>query len=180
MSRTKIPNIYIKDDDHYILKITSLKYGEFNFKLDEEDYDRCKEYHWSVNKYNRKSETGYFYAVNNKVGLLHRFIMNASRDFLVDHKDNNTLDNRKCNLRICNRSENNRNRKSMKNNKSGVIGVVWNDNLPTPKWMAYLQINKKFKNLGYYDKFEDAVAARLSGELEYFGEYRNTSKYKTQ
>lgn len=87
------------------------------------------------------------------------------------------MDNRKSNLRVCDYSGNNQNRKTMKNNKSGTIGVTWYKT--TGKWMAGLKFNSKFKNLGYYDNYDDAVKAREDGEIEYFGEYRNVSKYES-
>ena len=55
--------------------------------------------------------------------LMHRIIMMASSDVVVDHKNRNGLDNQKLNLRVCSRSENLRNRKMNRNNKSGFKGV---------------------------------------------------------
>lgn len=42
--------------------------------------------------------------------LLHRFIMNAKNGDVVDHINRNTLDNRRCNLRLVSYSVNNKNR----------------------------------------------------------------------
>ena len=36
-------------------------------------------------------------------------------------------------------------------------------------WLAQIKYNYKRYFLGYYDKFEDAVKARLNAELQYFG-----------
>jgi hypothetical protein len=52
---------------------------------------------------------------------LSRYIMHAVKGELVDHKNRNPLDNRRCNLRIVNARHNVLNRK-VKNN-TGLIGV---------------------------------------------------------
>lgn len=45
---------------------------------------------------------------------------------VIDHIDNNTLNDRKENLREVSNAENMRNRKELQsNNKSGVVGVCW-------------------------------------------------------
>ena len=58
---SKVDNIYIEKEDYYILRITSKKYGVFDFKINKEDYGKCKQYHWAVNRFNRKSQEDYFY-----------------------------------------------------------------------------------------------------------------------
>ncbi|MDD5011110.1 MAG: HNH endonuclease [Phycisphaerae bacterium] len=53
--------------------------------------------------------------------LLSRFVMNAKPDQLVDHRNRNPLDNRRCNLRIATHRQNNLNK--IRKNSSGFIGV---------------------------------------------------------
>jgi hypothetical protein len=97
--------------------------------------------------------------------------MKADKNCVIDHINGNTMDCRKMNLRSCTHGENLRNRKVKENNKSGVTGVFWNNYIPTPKWMAYIKLNYKFINLGYYDDKEDAIKARKEAEQKYFGEF---------
>ncbi|MGZ0043409.1 AP2 domain-containing protein [Paenibacillus sp. BJ-4] len=52
-----------------------------------------------------------------------------------------------------------------KDNKSGVKGVRYNEQ--RKKWTAHIGFKGKQINLGYYDKKEDAVAARKHGEELY-------------
>lgn len=59
---------------------------------------------------------------DNKRIRLHRWIVNCPSDMCVDHINHNTLDNRKCNLRVCTKGENNWNNR---NNKTGQPGVYW-------------------------------------------------------
>ncbi len=62
-----------------------------------------------------------------------------------------------------------RSEKLSKANKSGVRGV--SQDSKTGKWRAGIKFKGKSINLGYYDKFTDAVAARKRGEEEYFGAF---------
>lgn len=54
-----------------------------------------------------------------------------------------------------------------KRNISGVIGV--GIDRKNNKWIAYLTIDKKKTNLGYYTNKQDAIMARLMAEKKYFG-----------
>lgn len=143
---------------------------EEEFYFDLEDYDKIKDYCWF--------KSGVYIAThmykNNKQKfiLMHRFIMNCDdRELIVDHKhgEGTTNDNRKSNLRIGTIKQNEMNRKQMNNNTSGVTGVHWDKH--KNKWMAYIGLNNKHIHLGYYDNFDDAVAARKKAEEEYFGEW---------
>ncbi len=62
-----------------------------------------------------------------------------------------------------------RSTKLSKANKSGVKGVSQDSR--SGKWRAGIKFKGKSINLGYYDKFTDAVAARKRGEEEYFGSF---------
>lgn len=69
--------------------------------VDDEDYSKYGSQKWylSGGRYAaRKTDQGIFY--------LHRIVMNAPKDMVVDHKNHNTLDCRKRNLRICTQPEN--------------------------------------------------------------------------
>ena len=55
------------------------------------------------------------------------------------------------------------------NNSSGITGVSWHKQ--KSKWRARIVVNGIEMLLGMYDKFEDAVKARLKAEQKYFGEF---------
>lgn len=54
---------------------------------------------------------------------LHRFILNAKPGQQIDHKNGDTLDNRRSNLRFCTSSQNCQNRRARSDNASGFKGV---------------------------------------------------------
>ena len=93
--------------------------------------------------------------------------MNSEK--IVDHRNRKKNDNRKENLRIATKQENNRNHKVRKDNESGVSGVVWMK--PNNNWSAVIYINSKTKRCGSYSNIEDAIKARLQAEAKYFGEF---------
>jgi phage gp16-like protein len=64
------------------------------------------------------------------------------------------------------------NKKTQRNNTSGVKGVSYNKAMD--KWFAYIDINKRRIHLGAYANKEDAINARLEGEEKYHKPYKNT------
>lgn len=79
----------------------------------------------------------------------------------VDHRNHKTLDNRKENLRIVIKSQN-----QMNSNYKGVSKTK-ND-----KWYAHIKIDGKMINLGVYIFEEEALFARWYAELLLFKNYR--------
>lgn len=135
------------------------------FYFDLEDYDKIKNYCWveSVrdNGYCWISSTG---TVDNKKVNLHTLITGY---LLCDHKNRNTFDNRKQNLRDVTHSQSVMNRGKPVNNTSGFIGVYWDKR--SGKWRSCIGFEHKQIALGLFDNKEDAIKARLQGELKYFG-----------
>jgi hypothetical protein len=174
------PNEYINHGEWTEIVIDSPTHGEFRIKIDTDDLDKVKIYPWCINKcWNKKTNlepiwyAGYGgnYDKGIKSMLLHRYIMNNPKGKIVDHRSRNTLDCRKENLRVCTQSQNKMNTKKQINNDSGHTGVFFDNNLVTPKWMAFIQVNYKRKHLGYFDTYEEAVEAREKAEQKYFGEF---------
>ena len=154
------PNEIIKYDDHAEIVLYD-NYGieKSRTLIDLDDVDKVKDYKWCI-----LSASGY--VSTNIKGLnmrLHRFIMDCPEDMVVDHINHDRLDNRKSNLRICTRQQNNMNRK--------CAGITYHKT--TGKWIAQIAYNHNHMYLGSFDKKEDAIQARKQAEIEYFGEYRN-------
>lgn len=110
----------------------------------------------------------FYFQHRTKQGIIemHRFIMNFPKGKYVDHINHNTLDNRKCNLRICNNGDNLRNGKIRTNNKSGYNGIYFDKN--RNKWLAEIKVNYKKIFLGRYVNIEDAIKTRKEAEKKYF------------
>lgn len=138
--------------------------------VDDADFERFGKMNWCVNP--RKS--GGFYAtrrVNRKTSYMHREIMGVTdRLMVVDHKNHDTLDNRRKNLRVCTNSQNAMNKSGAKSNsKSGIRGVCWSEKYK--KWLPQISINGKQTNLGCFDRKEDAIAAYAAANKKHYGEF---------
>lgn len=75
-------------------------------------------------------------------------------ELVVDHINNNPLDNRAENLQIITNRENS---SKEKKGSSKYTGVYWNKE--KKKWRSVIRINRKSKHLGYFTKEEDASKA---------------------
>lgn len=122
-----------------------------------------KNYKWHKNGEGYAQTT-----IDNKKIRLHRFLINATEDMYVDHKNRRRLDCRLSNLRLCTQTENNRNVGLKKSSKSKIRGIYQDK---YGKWIAYININKKKIHLGYFINLNDAIKARIDAENKYFKEF---------
>ena len=84
----------------------------------------------------------------------------------IDHINHYKADNRWLNLReVTGSIENCKNRTKSKNNTSGVMGVRFEAD--RGKWLVRIKTNYRYKNLGRFSDFADAVAAREAAEIQY-------------
>jgi hypothetical protein len=90
----------------------------------------------------------------------------------IDHINGNPSDNRMCNLRAADRTQNNQNRIARVDCNSGVRGVMQRKD--TKKWRAEIRVNKKLISLGCFQTLEEAASARKVAEQTYFTHHRET------
>jgi len=135
--------------------------------IDADDVERVSLHKWYL------GGRGYAISrINGKLKYLHHYIMggvfkHGTRE--GDHKDRNTLNNRKLNLRVANRSQQSMNARISKNNKSGYKGVSWCT--AKSRWAVYIGKNSKGKFLGYYDDPRDAAVVYNNAASKYYGEF---------
>ena len=157
--------------------INSKKYGNIKVLLDDEDYDKVKATGYSLAVSYDKTIRGFYVQFtkkpkNSDTRRLSRFITNCPKDLVVDHINRNTLDNRKCNLKVCTQFENMQNRS---NNKTGTVGVRYYKSDDT--YVA--ELFGKF--LGQSKDINKAIAIRKEAERKYFEEVNKigTGKLRT-
>ena len=111
---------------------------------------------------------------------MHRVIMNLQKIDIaennskleVDHRNNDGLDNRKENLRVCTHQQNRANSKLQSNNTSGYKGVVYNNESGRRKrWTVRMKVDNKNVYVGRYLTKEEAASAYNEAAKKYYGEY---------
>lgn len=163
-----------------------LSKGKFAI-VDEDDYWKLSKFKWTLDSsgYAIRKRTGstkgtsyiHFIRVQGEsinIGrrMMHSEIINVPIGFVCDHINRNKLDNRKCNLRVVNRSQNRMNSNKRRNCKISYKGVI--------------KLGKKyFSEVGFENKsirkygFDSAIdAAKWYDEmaLKYHGEFACTNK----
>lgn len=131
--------------------------------IDEEMFYEIIQYKWTKRKnYYR----GY---VNGKMIGLSNFIMGYIGKDIIDHINNNTLDNRKENLRIVTAKQNAMNTSSRKGSSSKYIGVCKSGK----KWESKIRVNGENIWLGTFECEIEAAKARDVATKEHYKEYGN-------
>jgi hypothetical protein len=141
-----------------------LTQGQFAI-VDDEDFNELGKLKWHAQK---ESKSNYFYAISKRIKM-HRAITCAKKGECVDHINHNTLDNRRCNLRLCTIAQNAMNRKLASNNNSGCTGVGWSK--LSGEWVARITICKKLIYIGRSKCIFKAACMRKSAENKYFNEF---------
>ena len=139
--------------------------------IDNEDFEKVKKYRWrgSTGGYVRTSWGG---KNNYHEVRLHRLIMDAPDGIEVDHINRNPRDNRKSNLRLCDRKQNKANTGIISTNTSGYKGV----SLHKGKWQASIRIDGRLRYLGRYETKEEAAKAYDMVAFEVWGEFASLNK----
>lgn len=159
-----ILNEYVEYLDCWVLEITQDdKFYEVLF--DKDDFDIVYSKSWRI------SSEGYaVYYDSRALKSMHRLFLGEEcpDGYVIDHINRNRLDNTRENLRVCTYAQNSQNAYH-KPGRSGYNGVHYNKKKKL--WDAYIFVNTKRINLGFFDTKQQAIKARLQAEKDYWGDY---------
>jgi outer membrane cobalamin receptor len=145
--------------------------GEYEIIVDDEDYPLIKDYKWAVSKhpYPRATINGVRYYLHTFILLLHEI---SYTGMTADHKNGDTLDNRKENLRVCTSAQNIANSRKKNGCKSRYKGVRYDTSMKRRKrWMAACEFGGKCITIGRYGTEEEAALAYNKKAKELWGDY---------
>lgn len=130
--------------------------------IDTEDVSKCNKYKWC------RGAGGYAISPRNRL-LMSYLILDKQPEFglYIDHVNQNKLDNRKSNLRICTNSENNCNKDKQSRNSSGYKGVYKQD----IKWKAEITKDGVYYSLGRFNTPEEAALVYNKAAKELHGKF---------
>ena len=142
-----------------------------NAVVDAEDFEHLSQWNWHALK---SSKSNTLYAIRKHGVLMHRVLMKCEEYEQIDHKDGDGLNNRKANLRKCDKYQNQHNRGLVCTNTTGYIGVTRNyyprkDGIQT-LYRAQIHIDGRQVTVCYSRDAETAAraydkAARERGEF---------------
>ncbi len=164
------------------MKKIPLTNGHFAI-VDDDDYEELSKYKWHF----RYDHVGYAArtirsAITNKYQCtlyMHRQIMNAPQELLIDHINHNGLDNRKLNLRICTHWQNAQNKRMASKNITGFKGIYMMIKKCPKKVYRYYRADICLRGVIYYSKcFTNPIDAALEYDkmaLKFHGEFALTN-----
>lgn len=128
------------------------------------------------NKSGNKRPDGYIkISIGGKNYRAHRIIWalhyNKWPQKQIDHINGIRDDNRIENLREADYSENSMNGSNWSNNKSGIKGVRWREDMN--RYVGFVGMNRKQKHVGTFTNIEDAIEAVRKVREEMHGEFAN-------
>lgn len=167
-----VNNIYTEKENTY--SVSTIK--GVNFIIDKNDYDKIKNYRWSINT------QGYPEAkIKNKRVKLHRYLLDKEvwngYDEIIDHIDRNKLNNCRENLRITTQRENVKNSAMKSNNTSSVQNVEWNKEMGC--WRASKRVEGIKYKIGNFNELHEAKIAveKFEESLKQNTPFQNLSTY---
>jgi len=167
-------NSYVKHLDHALLEVINSRNEVCISLIDIDMVYEVSKYNWSFRKTN-----GRFYIYRNlhtpntKTEFLHQFLMKGKKS--IDHKNGNSLDNRLCNLRECDRFQNMANVEKIRSDKKSQLprGVYKHSD---GRYRTFIHHKNVKIEIGVFDIAEEAFENYKKKHLELNKEFSPYTK----
>lgn len=143
--------------------IKSKKHGIFTIKYSNIDHELIMSMQWHIHK-----TTANKYYARNRAGTMHRLIMGCP-EMMVDHKNGDTLDNSRENLRLATASQN-----QMNSRKSKYKGVDYVKS--SGKFRARITVKGSVISGGYFNDQKSAALRYNYLAIKFHGEFASLNK----
>ena len=136
--------------------------------VDDSDFEFLSRFTWYPLK--RDKSLHAIAKIEGKMIAMHQLLLPLEdKNFEVDHKNNNGLDNQRENLRPATRSQNLANNPLRSDSTTGFKGVTFNKR--RQRFMAYITCKGITRHLGYFENSRKAAEAYNKAAFETFGEF---------
>lgn len=167
--------------------------GGFKAIIDKADYTHLSSFSWllhrkpngyiKVYRYERRRNGKY-----KRVSLVHTIMGKARQGYGWDHRDGNTLNNQRSNLREATQRQNMQNarvrkiRNRIRPKSSQYKGVshslVHKRNTLTKPWRCRIRVNGELINIGWFMTENEAAIAYNIAAKKYFGEFASLNEVR--
>lgn len=140
-------------------------------QLDDEDFEIVDARCWHSNRNGSIQGTIKLNGKYKEISLASFIMRNCGA--LYDHKDLNSFNNQKSNLRLATQSQNMMNRVKQSGTSSKYKGVCWHK--ARHNWVVGIKLNQKLIYIGSFASELQAALAYDKKAVEFFGEFAVTN-----
>ena len=169
-------NLERKPDDDYTVAVCWLfrkrgdtHYGTIEALVDAEDFLQVRHLHWGVQYIGKNRLPRIVCAINRRSVYLARLLLSEPAGLMVDHRNRNSLDDRRQNIRVATIAQNNCNKPQIARARSKYKGVAFHTS--TGRWQVYSGPRTNKVMVGHFNCEIEAARAYDAFAKEAYGEF---------